>query len=93
MSALLIPTQCRSGQQESVAEQRAPMTSLLRSNLPGRGRSRTLQCARLSRQGFDVLLEASWIPTDAADGAVVGHRLATPSTQGKGRCRDDPDAS
>ena len=76
----------------SVAEQRDTIDILLRSNLPGRWAVKdSFNALDLSRQGFDVLLEASWIrnvmPADGPSSDIVWQR----DTQGKASLPfDDP---
>ena len=77
----------------SVAEQRDTIDILLRSNLPGRWAVKdSFNALDLSRQGFDVLQEASWIrnvmPADGPSSDIVWQR----ETQGKASLPfDDPD--
>ena len=76
----------------SVAEQRDTIDTLLKSNLPGRWAVKdSFNALDLSRQGFDVLLEASWIrnvmPADGPSSDIVWQR----DTQGKASLPfDDP---
>jgi hypothetical protein len=78
--------------QTAVAEQRSTIDILMKSNLPGRWAVKdSFNALDLSRQGFDVLLEASWIrnvmPVEGPSSAIVWQR----ETQGKaGLPFDDP---
>ena len=63
----------------SVAEQRDTIDILLKSNLPGRWAVKdSFNALDLSRRGFDVLLEASWIrnvmPVDGPSSDIVWQR-------------------
>ncbi len=77
----------------AVAEQRSTIDILLKSNLPGRWAVKdSFNALDLSRQGFDVLQEASWIrnvmPADGPSSDIVWQR----ETQGKASLPfDDPD--
>jgi hypothetical protein len=60
----------------AIAEQRDTIGILIKSNLPGRWSVKdSFHTLDLSRQGFDVLLEASWIrsvmPTDGPSSDIV----------------------
>jgi len=68
----------------AIAEQRDTVAILMKSNLPGRWSVKdSFKTLDLSRQGFDVLLEASWIrsvmPTDGPSSDIVWQR----ETEGK----------
>jgi hypothetical protein len=76
----------------SLAEQRSTIDILLKSNLPGRWAVKdSFNTLDLSRRGFDVLFEASWIrnvmPVDGPSSDIVWQR----ETQAKaGLPFDDP---
>ena len=76
----------------AVAEQRSTIDILLKSNLPGRWAVKdSFNALDLSRRGFDVLLEASWIrnvmPVDGPSSDIVWQR----ETEGKASLPfDDP---
>jgi hypothetical protein len=63
----------------ALAEQRSTVDILAKSNLPGRWAVKdSFNTLDLSRQGFDILLEASWIrsemPTTGASSDIVWQR-------------------
>ena len=63
----------------AVAEQRSTIDILMKSNLPGRWAVKdSFNALDLFRQGFDVLLEASWIrnvmPVEGPSSAIVWQR-------------------
>jgi hypothetical protein len=76
----------------TIAEQRGTIDILLKSNLPGRWAVKdSFNTLDLSRQGFDVLLEASWIrsvmPVDGPSSNIDWQR----ETEGKASLPfDDP---